>query len=475
MAINYGSNSVVTTNKIESAAINIVDGYNTLYYYSGGDGSWDTVANWYLDYDHTISAGRIPTASDIVVILNGLTSNSTTVVAKEIIVRDSGYLGVSTDIYSDVKFFDSTYISAGSITGNATFYNSSYTNNHPGSTTSPVVAGNAIFKNTSYIGYNGSSYFGLSVTFDDDSHPHSSGTLVCQKVNINGSDVCAGSYYGNVDITSGYSLVIGTSTFAIYDGALTIYKNNSINGSNVQLYNSSLILKDTSTISSNNTVNFYGLCKLILDNTASSSYANSVNINSSSYGNYYANLTIVVNSNITSYGWMLGGGSNIIQCRKLIFNGNSYYYGPNNQLYIDDSMIFNDESHWNSSGSNTGSIIPKVIFNNNSYNDAVVDCDTAIFNDYSYNDGTISEDVGYGRAIFNDYSENHASCVVDGFAVFKGFSQNYGTINSDAWFDNFSSHNTGGYVGGAAYYLGPYSDNGGEGNALYYQNWDNIV
>lgn len=473
MSINYGSNSVTTTNKITSGAIDITDGYNTLYYYSGGDGSWDTVANWYLDYDHTISAGRIPTASDIVVILNGLTSNLTTVVAKEIIVRDSGYLGVSTDIHSDVKFFDGTYISAGSITGNATFYNSSYTN-IAGSYSSPVVVGNAVFKNTSYIGYNGASFFGLSVTFDDDSHPYNGGSLICQQVNINGTNICAGVYYGNVDVTSGYSLAIGSSsTLAVYDGNLTIYKNNIINGNGIQVYNGSLILKDNSTISSNNSVNFYGLCKLVLDNTGSSPYASSVNISSSSYGNYNGNLTIIVNNLNNSYGWMFGGGSNTINCRKLIFNGNSYYYG-NNYLYITDSIIFNDNSYWHNSGTNSANnIIPSMIFNDTSYNDGTIACNSAIFNHSSYNDGTISNSFSNNaNAIFNDYSQNNSYSTVSGRAIFKGFSQNYGTITVEAWFDDFSLHNSGGYVGGAIYYLGSLSANGGSGNSEYYQNWD---
>jgi NDP-sugar pyrophosphorylase family protein len=242
MSINYGSNSVTTTNKITSAAIDIADGYNTLYYYSGGDGNWTTAANWYLDYDHTIPAGRIPTINDIAVILNGITNSSGSIEAKEIIVRDNGYLNYATDIYSDVKFFDGTYISAGSIIGNASFYDSSYINSG-GNSSSPVVAGHTNFYNDSYISSSSSSsYFGLSVTFNDDSHPYSGGSVYCQEININGSYSCAGSYYGNVNITSGYGISIGSSTFAIYDGILTIYKNNLINGSSVQLYNSSLIL-----------------------------------------------------------------------------------------------------------------------------------------------------------------------------------------------------------------------------------------
>jgi hypothetical protein len=459
MAINYGSNSITTDNKITSGAIDITDGYNTLYFYST-DGDWSTATNWYLDYDHTIAAGRIPTINDIAVILNELTSvTSGEIIAKEIIVRDSGYLDVGDDVYkSDVKFFNSTYISTGQIAGNAIFYDTSYLETG-GASGTPVITGNLTLKNSSYITTSIGVYVGGTVTFDDSSYIGSYSSLYCPNVIINSTSTNAVNYYSNVVVNSN----VAVSYMSIY-GDLTLNNSSYSNGNN-SIYYGKLILKNSSYIASSTGVTFYGESQLILDN-----FDNTTNVYSAYITDNDNALTIIVNSKIPSYGWMFDGisGTNSISCRTLIFNNVSYYSGLNN---LDaKKVVFNDTSYWGSSGSLNGPAAPvKIVFNDESYNDGTAGDSYSLveFNDSSYNDGTVA-----GRAIFNDYSENHTSCTVNDQAVFKGWSKNYGSIDGDAWFDEFSSHNTGGYVGGSAYYLGPYASAGGSDSSGYYQNWD---
>jgi hypothetical protein len=448
MAINYGSHSVVTTNKIESAAIDIVDGYNTLYFYST-DGNWSAANNWYLDYDHTIAAGRIPTINDVAVILNGLTSvSSGEIIAKEIIVRDSGYLNAGSVVYkSDVKLFNSTYISAGSVNGNVIFYDTSYLGTGGGIGT-PVITGNLTLKNNSYITTSIGVYVGGTVTFDDSSYIGSYSSLYCPNVIINSTSTNPVNYYSNVVVNSN----VGVSYMSIY-GDLTLNNSSYSNGNNI-IYYGKLILKNSSYIASSTGVTFYGECQLILDN-----FDNTTNVSSAYINDNDNALTIIVNSKIPSYGWMFHGssGSNSISCRTLIFNNVSYYSGLNT---LDaKKVVFNDTSYWG--GSLSGPAAPvKIVFNDESYNDGTAGDSNgfAEFNDSSYNDGTVA-----GRAIFNDYSENRASCTVNGNAVFNGFSKNYGIIgypSADAVFNDHSTNETSGDVNGAAYYYSPSSHSG---------------
>jgi hypothetical protein len=481
MAINYGSNNITTTGKITSNAIDIVDGYNTLYFYST-DGDWSTATNWYLDYDHTIAAGRIPTINDITVILNELTSvTSGEIIAKEIIVRDLGHLNVgSGSVYkSDVKFFNSTYISAGQIVGNATFYDTSYLN-YGGSGNSPVITGEAIFNNTSYFNNGGATYIGTKLIFNDDSHPFTSigGSIYCPNTVINGTDTCANTYYGNVSVTSIFSLDIGSATNSvitdIYGGDFILYNNNRISGgiglyAGVRIYDGgSVTLNDFSSIANGSVLEFWNddkKCYLIFNNNTANSITTS---NTTISGD---RLDIIVNTKVPTYGSMIGGGGNDIHCDTLIFNGESFLYGYSG--WVVQKMIFNNDSYINTSFDNAQSFaFPIIIFNDESYNDATISCDLAVFNDSSYNSGTIADTYGYGHASFNDLSSNNSGCTVNGQAVFKGWSKNYGDIDGDAWFDEFSSHNTGGYVYGSAYYLGPYAYAGGDDSSGYYQNWD---
>jgi len=481
MAINYGSNNITTTGKITSNAIDIVDGSNTLYYWSNGSGGWATTSNWWLDYDHTIPADRIPNDKDIARIHSGVTNlgGGQYIKAKTIIVEDGGYFNYETSIFGDVYFYGSTYISAGQIVGNATFYDTSYLN-YGGSGNSPVITGEAIFNNTSYFNNGGATYIGTKLIFNDDSHPFTSnigGSIYCPNTVINGTDTCANTYYGNVSVTSIFSLDIGSSTSVItyiYGGDFILYNNNRISGgigphAGVKIYDGgSVTLNDFSSIADGSLLEFLNddkKCYLIFNNNTANSIATS---NTTIAGD---RLDIIVNTKVPTYGSMIGGGGNDIYCDTLIFNGESFLNGYSG--WVVEKMIFNNDSYINTSFDNAQSFaFPIIIFNDESYNDATIICDLAVFNDSSYNSGIIADTYGNGNASFNDYSQNNYSCTVNGQAVFKGWSKNYGTIDGDAWFDEFSSHNTGGYVGNSAYYLGPYASNGGNDSSGYYQNWD---
>lgn len=464
MAINYGSHSITTDNKITSGAIDITDGYNTLYFYST-DGDWYTAGNWYLDYDHTIAAGRIPTVEDIAIILNGLTSVSTgEIIAKEIIVRDSGYLNVGSGVYkSDVKFFNSTYIGAGQIAGNAIFYDTSLLSYGSNGESTPVITGHAIFNGSSTItGSVTNAYFGISVTFNDSSYPYSGGNVYAPKIILNSSNSCPASYYGDVDVTS--SIGIGLSNTYMYRGTLTLYKSSYIGGYLTFYNNSRLVLKDDSYFSNNISITFSDNNELIID-TYNSTYASNITISGND------KLKIINNRNsYSSYGWIFGGGGNTITCGDLIFNNDSFYYGSNALTGV-AKMIFNNNSYWNSGGALSAGVAPvKIVFNNESYNDGTAGDSYSLveFNDSSYNDATIG-----GKAIFNDYSENRASCTVNGNAVFNDFSKNYGTIgasSADAVFNDFSINESGGEVNGNAYYYSASTQNGID-NASYYPTW----
>jgi|688.fasta_scaffold00435_54 hypothetical protein len=452
MAINYGSHNVVTTGKVTSNAIDIVDGSNTLYFWNiGGSGDWATTSNWWLDYDHTIPADRIPNDKDIARIRSGVTSvSSGNIVAKIIIVEGVGYLNSSTTIYSDVYFYESTYISSGQIAGNVIFYDTSYLGTG-GASGTPVITGNLTLKNSSYITTSIGVHINGTVTFDDSSYLGSASSLNCPNVIINSTSTTnAVNYYSNVIVNSN----VGVSNMSIY-GDLTLNNSSYSNGSN-SIYYGKLILKNSSYIASSTNVTFYGESQLILDN-----FDNTANVYSASINDNDNALTIIVNSKIPSYGWMFHGisGTNSIDCRTLIFNGVSYYSGTN--VLGAAKVVFNDTSYWSSSGSLSGPATPvKIVFNDESYNDGTAGDSNSLveFNDSSYNSATIG-----GKAIFNDYSENRSSCTVNGNAVFNDFSKNYGTIGSpsaDAVFNDFSTNESGGDVNGSAYYYSASTQNG---------------
>lgn len=116
----------------------------TLYFNNAVDTAWDTAGNWWTDVDFENAAGAIPTTGDTVYIAAELvTPPSTPVTLVHVHVADDvtgggGFGANFTGATADATFNDSSY-NTGTVTGNATFNNSSR------NFTDGVVTGDADF------------------------------------------------------------------------------------------------------------------------------------------------------------------------------------------------------------------------------------------------------------------------------------------------------------------------------------------
>jgi len=98
----------------------------TLYFFydmqaEEADSAWTTVGNWWLDDEHTIAAGRLPTSADSVVASASITASGQTVVDFTLNDDGSDYTLNGSLIVTGMATFSGFAQQDGTITGNATF------------------------------------------------------------------------------------------------------------------------------------------------------------------------------------------------------------------------------------------------------------------------------------------------------------------------------------------------------------------
>jgi len=115
----------------------------TLYFNNAAsDGAWTTVGNWWLDDEHTVAAGRLPTEIDSVVASATITASGQTVV--DFTMNDPNFTGpnfAGTLTVTGNATFNDNSGNVGTVNGNATFNDNSFNNG--------TVTGNATFNDTS--------------------------------------------------------------------------------------------------------------------------------------------------------------------------------------------------------------------------------------------------------------------------------------------------------------------------------------
>jgi hypothetical protein len=168
-------------------AVQVYSASATLYFNAAVDGDWATVANWWLDDEHTQAAGRLPAAADSVIATANIDSNSGGAVTVVDFTIVSAFLSIST-----------------TVTGMATFDGSS------GAGSTVTVSGNATFNDSAYN--EGATVTG-NATFNDAS---GNGGTITGNATFNGTSGNSGTVTGNAtfnDSSQNYSTVTGTATF----------------------------------------------------------------------------------------------------------------------------------------------------------------------------------------------------------------------------------------------------------------------
>jgi hypothetical protein len=115
----------------------------TLYFNGAVDGDWTTLGNWWLNPEHTSSAGRLPTSADSVVASATVTASGQTVV--DFAMNDpegDGFFLNGTLTVSGVATFNGFSNNSGTITGNAVF--------NDDSANGDTVTGDAAFNDNSF-------------------------------------------------------------------------------------------------------------------------------------------------------------------------------------------------------------------------------------------------------------------------------------------------------------------------------------
>jgi hypothetical protein len=140
-------------------------------YFNGVDADWTTVGNWWLDDEHTVAAGRLPTEIDSVVASLSVRASGQTVVdftISGIASLSSGSLTVgSLTVTGTATFNDLSQIDQMTLNGNAVFNNDSSNNGN--------VIGTATFNNSSFNS-GGSGTVTGNATFNDSARNEGSVT-----------------------------------------------------------------------------------------------------------------------------------------------------------------------------------------------------------------------------------------------------------------------------------------------------------
>jgi hypothetical protein len=136
----------------------------TLYFYASGAGAWDNNANWYTDSSLESPHGAVPTSEDNVILLASVNGSTATAYCNTVVTGSYSIDNVSSMIVTtqaqfqwgttytggitcpDVRFSNGTSHN-GSVTGSASFYNSSYMGVGSGGN----VSVSASFYDTAYV------------------------------------------------------------------------------------------------------------------------------------------------------------------------------------------------------------------------------------------------------------------------------------------------------------------------------------
>lgn len=452
------------------------------YFYSESDTAWGTVGNWYTDYNHTTILGRIPNATDVVII-TGLVSPVVTTnlwVSPTYInaqldggVTFSGSGTVSPTLVGDVVFIGTVTFS-GTITGNVTF--------NTGTRNSGNITGNVIFSGESYndasvhgdVTYNDTSCMG-EISHDIITYGNvvfnyvtetttltllSSGNESCfwgsvtGTVKNNGGQIITDYFFGSLNYN--YGTVNGDASFSSYTrnkGTITgnaVYRNvtgtNTItltSGSWYATVNGTTKGNDGTTITSwifnGSSVNLGTINGSVTFNT------------SDNYNSGTVNGTIIFNAGARNYGNVLG---------SVTFNGASCTgeRGDNGITFssnITANAVFNDTSsnvgypitgNVTFNGVNTyssGPIIGNVVFS--SATNGIL----TLSKPYGAISGTVKggDGIDINSWVFNTGSYNLSTV---GASTFNGTSNNRGTTTATTTF-NDSSYNMGNVIGSAIF------------------------
>jgi hypothetical protein len=265
----------------------------TLYFYAGGSGgSWENTSNWYEDIDHLTNHGAVPTSEDDVILLDSATSGFTTSAYCNTLTTGSYSIdNGSSTIYvtttaslqwggtyggniqcPDVQFSNGTSHN-GSVTGNASFYNSSYM----GVGTGGNVSGSASFYNTSYL-YDTSGIYTwpTSLTFDDTSHCdddiNPGFSITPPNITFNGSSYVISTVTIAFDVTfnstsQNLGIITGIATFNVssQNGDGMVMTTSVGSGS---VFNDSSIHRDGATVDGDAFFNGTSYCYGNVDGTA---------------------------------------------------------------------------------------------------------------------------------------------------------------------------------------------------------------
>jgi hypothetical protein len=144
---------------------------NTILYFSGSDGDWNNLNNWYSNSSLSNTAGSLPSSSNSVILLSSVSAPSSTV--KRLFVL-SGTLSGIINVSDEAVFYNSSILS-GTINGRVCFLNSSSINS------SGIINGFAVFSDNSYMDGGGIVGLGIypsrvAVSFNDTSY-YQSGSI----------------------------------------------------------------------------------------------------------------------------------------------------------------------------------------------------------------------------------------------------------------------------------------------------------
>jgi len=123
----------------------------TLYYYSIGGNNLSNPLNWYTDSSFEVPAGRIPTASDDVIILSDITNNVSTPTYSSIVIKTAVFgnsNGNNTLAAVTSAVFFGSCVNYFNITAPITYFNG-YSQNRG------TINGSVIFNDCSYNGSGG--------------------------------------------------------------------------------------------------------------------------------------------------------------------------------------------------------------------------------------------------------------------------------------------------------------------------------
>jgi len=181
------------------------------YYNAAADTAWDTVGNWWADAAFTTSIGILPVAGSTVYLAAQMDSGpSVSVTLNHIYVADASTGGGSfyanfSGAIGDATFNDFSNNNYGTVSGNATFNDSSYNYG--------TVTGNATFNDSSYSTAESFGAVYGNATFNDSSYNYG---IVSRDATFNDNSYNINAVYGNATFNdSSYTngTVFGNATF----------------------------------------------------------------------------------------------------------------------------------------------------------------------------------------------------------------------------------------------------------------------